>query len=204
MTEQKRHGFVGWFFGPYAEYVRRIRPLFVLCSLLFILSLGMGYLLGNTFPGSALESLLGTFPDVSQMSLFDLFVFVVANNASKSLLFMILGLLGGIPPLLFVVLNGFFVGWVAWSLSSTSGLAYVVAGLTPHGIIEIPTILLSMAMGMSLGYTLLNKIRGRSGFSTEAKYAILLFINRIIPLLILAAVVEVTVTPLFLLLLGFA
>jgi len=195
---------VGWFFGPYAGYVRRIQPLFVLCAMLFILSLGMGYMLGDTFPGSALEALLGTFPDISQMSLFDLFAFVVANNASKSLLFMILGLFGGIPPLLFVVLNGFFVGWVTWSLSSTSGLAYVVAGLTPHGIIEIPTILLSMAMGMSLGYAFLNKLRGRSGFGTEAKYALLLFINRIIPLLILAAVIEVTITPLFLLLLGFA
>ncbi len=203
MTDQRR-GFVGWFFGPYAGYVRRIEPLFGLCGLLFTLSLGMGYLLGNTFPGSALESLVGTLPDVSNMSLFDLFAFVVANNASKSLLFMLLGLLGGIPPLLFVVLNGFFVGWVAWSLSSTSSLTYVVAGLTPHGIIEIPTILLSMAMGMALGYALLNKLRGRGGFGMEVRYALFLFINRIIPLLILAAIIEVTVTPFVLLLLGFA
>ena len=191
-------------FGSYADYVRSITPLFSLCCLLFLFSMSMGYALGGDMSGSSLQDILGTFPDVSNMSLFELFGFVIANNTFKSFLFMVGGLLGGILPLFFVIFNGFFVGWVAYSLGSKAGLDFVVAGLLPHGIIEIPTILLAMSIGMSLGYTLLNKLRGQGELRREARYAFGLFIFRVLPLLVLAAVIEVTITPIILTFLGYA
>ncbi len=190
-------------FGSYADYARRIAPLFTLCCFLFLFSLAMGYTLGDEMSGQSLQDLLGTFPDVSNMGLVELFGYVVANNAFKSLLFMIGGLLGGVLPLFFVVFNGFFIGWVAYSLGSTVGLGFVAAGLMPHGIFEIPAIILAMSIGMSLGYALLNRLRGQGDLWRETRLALGLFINRVLPLLILAAVIEVTVTPLILSLLGY-
>ncbi len=206
MTEHQpeKRGFAGAFFGKYAEYARGLRPIFLICCLLFLFSLAMGYALGGNFNGNSLQDLLGTLPDTSHMSLLELFEFIAANNTLKSLLFMFGGLLGGVLPLFFVIFNGFTVGWVAFDLGTTQGLGYVVAGLTPHGIIEIPAILLAMSMGMSLGYTMLNSFRGQGSVVKEVKTAFGFFITRVFPLLILAAVVEVLVTPLVIILLGYA
>ncbi len=190
-------------FGSYAEYARSIAPIFALCSFLFLFSLAMGYALGGEMSGSSLQDLLGTFPDISNMGIPELFGYVVANNALKSLLFMVGGLLGGILPLFFVIFNGFFIGWVAYSLGSTMGLGFVAAGLVPHGIFEIPAIILAMSMGMHLGYALLNRLRGQGDLWREARLALGLFVNRVLPLLVLAAVIEVTVTPVVLSLLGY-
>ena len=206
MTEHQpeRRGFAGVFFGKYADYARGLRPIFLICCFLFLFSLTMGYTLGGNLNGNALQDLLGTLPDVSTMSLPQSFAFITANNTLKSLLFMFSGLLFGVLPLFFVIFNGFAVGWVAYDLGTTQGLGYVVAGLTPHGIVEIPAILLAMSMGMSLGYTMLNSLRGQGGVIKEVKTAFGFFITRVFPLLILAAVVETLVTPLLIILLGYA
>jgi stage II sporulation protein M len=206
LTDQqpKRRGLAGAFFGQYAEYAKGLVPIFSICCFLFLFSLAMGYALGGNLNGNALQDLLGTFPDISRMSLPELFAFIAANNTVKSLLFMFGGLLGGVLPLFFVIFNGFTVGWVAYELGTTQGLGYVVAGLTPHGIVEIPAILLAMSMGMSLGYTTLNSLRGQGNVVKEVKTALGFFITRVFPLLILAAVIEVTLTPLVIVLLGYA
>ncbi len=190
-------------FGSYSEYARSLLPIFTLCCFLFGFSLGMGYLLGETIPNSAMNDLLNSFPDIQNMSLLELFGFIAANNAFKSLLFMLGGLLGGVFPLFFLIFNGFFIGWIANSLGSVYGIGYIVAGLTPHGIIEIPAIILAMSMGMSLGYTALNSLRGKGNIMNEAKSALGLFMTRVVPMLILAAAIEVVITPLIMAIFGY-
>ncbi len=162
----------------------------------------MGYALGGNMNGNALQDLLGTFPDINSMTLPELFAFIAANNTFKSLLFMFGGLLGGVLPLFFVIFNGFTVGWVAYDVGTTQGLGYAIAGLTPHGVVEIPAILLAMAMGMSIGYTMLNSLRGQGNVVKELKNAFGFFVTRVFPLLILAALIEVIVTPIVIVLFG--
>jgi stage II sporulation protein M len=191
-------------FGKYADYASRLATTFALCCFLFGFSLGMGYLLGDSMPSSSMNDILGTFPDLSKMSLLELFAFIAANNVFKSLLFMGAGILGGVLPLFFVIFNGFFIGWVAYNYGTIFGIGYIVTGLVPHGVIEIPMIILAMSMGMSLGYTLLNTLRGEGNLMDEIKSALGLFITRIAPLLVAAAVIEVTITPLIMLLFGYA
>jgi stage II sporulation protein M len=201
--QSKTRGIKWLLFGNYAEYAKRLAPIFALSCFLFGFSVGMGYIIGETMPSSALNDLLGAFPGASNMGLLELFGFIAWNNASKSLLFMLGGLLGGVLPLFFVIFNGFFIGWVAYSLGAVRGIGYIIAGLTPHGIIEIPAIILAMSIGMSLGYAVLNSLRGEGNIMKEAKPAIGLFLTRVIPMLIIAAVIEVTITPLIMALLGY-
>ena len=205
MTElqNKGRGITGWLIGPYRNYLQKLIPIFQLCSLLFTFSVGMGFLLGNRLPQTALQDLMGTFPDISNMNSFDLFSFILVNNALKSLLFMAGGILAGVPPLFFVVFNGFFIGWISYMLYSLEGIEYLVAGLAPHGVIEVPVIILCMAMGMGLGYEVLNRLRGRGELGKEARLAFGFFITRALPLLVLAAVIEVKVTPFILMQLGY-
>jgi len=203
-TDTEVKGLKRLLFGSYAAYAGSLAPIFVLCCFLFSFSLGMGYILGETMPESAMNDILGSFPDIANMSLLELFGFIMANNTIKSLLFMLGGFLGGVLPLFFVIFNGFFIGWIAYSLGSVHGLGYIITGLTPHGVIEIPAIILAMSIGMSLGYAVLNALRGKNSLMKEARSALGLFLTRVVPMLIIAAVIEVTITPLIMVLFGYA
>lgn len=206
MTEgNARHSprIVSFVFGRSADYVWGMRLPFLFCLFLFTFSLFLGFYLGEKIPGEILEDVMGSFPDLENMSLSMILLFIVGNNIFKSLIWMLLGLLFGVPPLLFTILNGFLVGWFSYSISQERGLSFTMAALMPHGVIEIPTILLSMAAGMGLGYQLMNRLRGRGGFGVELRRALRLFVWRIAPILVLSAIVEVTITPLVVYLLGF-
>jgi stage II sporulation protein M len=150
-----------------------------------------------------MDDLLGSLPDTSNMNLPELFAFIAVNNIGKSFLFMAGGIIGGVLPLFFVIFNGFFIGYIAYSLGSIFGITYIIAGLTPHGIFEIPAIVFAMAIGMNLGYAAMNALRGEGSIWKEARLALGLFLTRITPILLFAAVIEVTITPLLLAWLGY-
>ena len=74
-------------------------------------------------------------------------------------------------------------------------LPFALTLLLPHGVIEIPMILLSSAVGLRLGRSLLDKIKGRGSLGAEVRRGLTLYVSVVLPLLLLAAVVEVYVTP---------
>ncbi len=175
----------------------------MLCLLGFGFSMLAGYYQGDKISLDLLEEVMGALPDLEGFDLLQIFFFIVFNNVTKSFFWMVLGVLGGLPPLFFAVLNGFFIGHFSYNVSLDYSLGFIAAALIPHGVLEIPTILLSSAAGMGLGYAMINRLRGRGGLRAEFGKALLLFITKIIPLLILAAVLEVTLTPIIVALLGF-
>lgn len=195
-------GMVVFVFGRFADYVWGLRPLFLLCLFLFAFSLIMGYYLGDSISGELLEDLMGALPDLENLSTPMLLIFIFANNIFKSFLWMVLGVVLSAPPIFFTILNGFLIGWVSYSVSLELGLPFTAAALVPHGVIEVPMMLLSSAAGMGLGYQLINRLRGRGSIKAEFGKALRLFIWRIAPLLLLAAIIEVTVTPAVVFLLG--
>jgi stage II sporulation protein M len=203
LTEPQNKGLSGWLIGPYQKYLQKLVPIIQLCTMLFIFSLCMGFLLGDRLPLTALQDLFGRFPDISKMDSIDLFGLVFFNNSFNTLLFMIGGIIAGIPSLFFVVFNGFIIGWSSYFGYSIEGIGFVIASLVPHGVIEIPLMIICMSMGMSLGYELLNRVRGRGEFGKEARLAFGLFLTRALPLLVLAAVIEAEVTPFILMQLGY-
>lgn len=85
------------------------------------------------------------------------FKFIFLNNAIKSVAVIVLGALLGIMPAIFLLMNGMVLGLVV-SLAAAQGanlFELVVLGLLPHGIIEIPAILVAAGFGMQLGYVIL-------------------------------------------------
>jgi len=201
-TRRRPTGFLGFIFGRQTDYVRRLGPLFLICLAGFCFSLFAGFQLGDSISMEVLEELMGSLPNLENFDMTMIFLFIVFNNVFKSFLWMVLGTLGGIPPLFFAVLNGFFLGNFSYSFSLEYSLAFMAAALIPHGIIEIPTILLSSAAGMALGYALINRFRGSGGFGQEFRRALRLFVPKIVPLLVISAVIEVTLTPMLVVFLG--
>jgi stage II sporulation protein M len=99
-------------------------------------------------------------------------------------------------PLLVVISNGFLLGVVAYGVLNKEGFPFLLAGILPHGIIELPTVLVSIAIGFRLGYLLAIALLGeKPDLVGETRTAIHILIHLIMPLLLLAAFIETFITP---------
>ncbi|MEW5921797.1 MAG: stage II sporulation protein M [Bacillota bacterium] len=128
-------------------------------------------------------------------------LFLLINNLMASLQMMLLGVIMGIPPLLGLFTNGALLGSVA-SLSAERFpvISFILLGILPHGIFELPAFIISAAFGLKVGFHLIfplsGKKRGESLVTIWREYWSVFPL--ILNLLILAAIFEVLVTPLFL------
>ena len=205
MTMERRRdregGLLGLFFGNQADYVRSLMPAYAIALLIFVFSLAAGYSFGSF---DILEAYLETLPSgIQDYDLVQFLMFIIGNNVFNGFLWIILGYVFSFPSLYLSALNGFVIGNISHTMILESSLSFVLVGLIPHGIIEIPTLLLCSAMGMGLGYSLINRLRGRGSLRLELIKAMRLFITRILPLIVLAAVIEVTVSPFLMTLFGY-
>lgn len=121
------------------------------------------------------------------------------NNLLSSLYVVLLGIILGLPSLLGLFTNGAFLGTVMSSLSheGISALTFVSLGVLPHGIFELPAFFLAAAFGLKLGFhtifPLPQKKRGESIIFIWKEFWSILPL--VLNLLILAAVIEILITP---------
>jgi len=189
----KKNKIVDFFFQGHTEYIAHLAPLFALSLLIFLSSTAMGYSLGRDVQPWVFEDVLSHLPDPRRASGLDVFLGILSNNVVACIIFLASGLVLGIPPLLFMALNGFYVGYVAFNAAHQKGIGFVLASLLPHGVIEIPAIVLCSAMGVGLGYTLLQRLFKSVDLQGYFLESIRVFLFRIIPLLVLAAGIETAV-----------
>ncbi len=121
---------------------------------------------------------------------------IFAKNLFTSAMAMFLGLGLGIIPLVVVSSNGFLLGIVGYDAVEKAGISFLLAGILPHGIIELPVVLVSIAIGFRLGYLLaLTLAREKVSLSGEIKTAFHVLVCWVAPLLFLAAIIETFITP---------
>ncbi len=168
-----------------------------------------GYVLGNNWSGleqfvlQQLQGLEGARNQLMQSDNQELsfFVFIFYNNAIKAVLIMFAGIVFGLIPAGFLLVNGMVIGFLLRVMESKGVdiAELVVKGLLPHGILEIPAILIAGAYGMKFGMLLLKKWFGKR----EQRRAVSLaeWTKRtgagavwVTALLLVAAVIESTVT----------
>ncbi|MGO4111471.1 stage II sporulation protein M [Paenibacillus sp. YAF4_2] len=134
-------------------------------------------------------------------------IFIFLNNTIKSIFIIYIGAILGIIPIFFLVMNGMVVGFLLQHVAQTNGtgdMFQVVLGLLPHGIIEIPAIVIACAYGMKFGVLLLKalgrliipgKEAGKSG--PEIEYFMIRSIPVVVILtvaLLIAAIIESTIS----------
>jgi len=171
---------------------------------IFIISLVTGLLLSFQdvgLPENYLEALKKSFGWIKDLSPISIVLVIFLNNAVKSLFAIVLGAGFGIIPILFVSVNGLIVGLIANEVSKEQGITYVLAALVPHGIIEIPMILISAGLGLRLGFLMYLSIKGeKKDMRSELMESLHLFMRLIMPLLFVSAIIETFVTPFIVLL----
>lgn len=81
------------------------------------------------------------------------FIFIFLNNSIKSILVLFSGILFGIIPIVFLAINGMVLGFLLSVVESSGGdlVELIFKGLLPHGIIEIPVIIIACGYGLALG-----------------------------------------------------
>ncbi len=103
---------------------------------------------------------------------------------------MILGIFLGFVPLVVAVVNGYVLGFVASKTVAVEGWL-ILWRLLPHGIFEIPAVLISIALGLKLGsFLFTSKNKGWKEFWKWIKDVVRVFIFVIIPLLVIAGIIE--------------
>lgn len=113
-------------------------------------------------------------------------------------------LLGLVPflfiPVIILLVNALVLSFVAaFSLNTEIGIGFFLLGIIPHGIFEIPAIVLGATTGLTICRYLTGLILGRrtgAEMKDALSGAVHVFVFLITPLFILAAVIETYFTPL--------
>ena len=181
------------------SYLKDIKIHILVITLVFFLSAALGFFHSSMDPEYAMQSLEEVselFDIIKDLSPIGIMLFIFFNNAIKSLIILMLGIGFGILPLLFIAYNGYIIGVVVYIISGENGFTYVLSAILPHGIIELPMVFISAAIGLKMGYLLFSSIKGQTvDIKTEFSRGMRFYFYRIMPLLFVAAVIETFVTP---------
>lgn len=190
-------------------HFKEMNKYFIAAALVFAAGIVLGFGYSDRFEAvlqSQIEGLreLARSIQAKDHSMLWLFGFIFLNNALKSILIIFAGMFFGLLPIGFLLINGMVIGYLAELQAEAGLMGLFLKGILPHGIIEIPAIILACAYGIKFG-TIMGKgllrllsSRGRSVFATDLERFIKLtvpLVGLLVVSLLVAAIIESTITP---------
>jgi len=184
------------------KYLQLLQPSFrflLPTGIIFLSALFFGIYTALTNTEATTEALdeLGQFASFfMNLSSWQLMLVIMVNNVLKSFVALIGGLLFGIPPFMYLLINGNILGLLSAHLVATgTPLTEVLILLVPHGIIELAGFLLASSYGFFLGFRMYRRIQYKDLLRPHVHQALRAFVYIIAPLLIVASLVEAFITP---------
>ncbi|NLS44524.1 MAG: stage II sporulation protein M [Firmicutes bacterium] len=121
------------------------------------------------------------------------------NNLKATGLLVAGGVAFGILPMIMVFINGLIVGMVSGDVIRQGfGLfPFILVGILPHGLFEIPAYIIGGTLGIRLGFNILGYERKRQhgqGLKIIIVDTLVVLVVVLIPLLAIGALIEVSVT----------
>lgn len=177
---------------------KELKKYFISVTIAFVFFVAYGYLgAKNNLEEARLmvDEIRNEFSFVKDLSPIAIFFIILINNSVKAFLVVISGFLFGLIPLIFLAINGLILGFISYIVSQSEGIGLVLAGILPHGTLEIPAVILAISYGFWLGYKFYRMLRYKEIFKKHLIYSIKFFFKIIFPLLFLAAIVETFITP---------
>jgi stage II sporulation protein M len=146
-----------------ARYFKKIKIYLVISLILFFVFSFIGYIglvkfispeLSNKLENEVMKQIEEILNQTEGMNPFQLIGFIIANNVKTSFFGAIFGIFFGILPFMVLVSNGYILGFAArhavYSQVNNIGI-FILWRLLPHGIFEIPAVLISIALGIRIG-----------------------------------------------------
>ncbi|TRZ88768.1 MAG: stage II sporulation protein M [Methanosarcinales archaeon] len=185
------------------DYIYSSKKYFLASAGIFIVSFVIGSLISAKNPETS-ENLLGllkeTFGSITSLEPFGRMLEIFKNNVRGSFMALLFGLGFGIVPFLFVTVNGIVLGILVEFFIKKQGVIFVIAAILPHGIIELPMVIMSVGIGFRLGHAAYFSTKHQKTIQellNELKQGVIFYFKIVVPLLLLAAIVESYITPLF-------
>jgi len=161
-----------------------------------IISLGLfcafiiiGFAFPVFFEAEILEYMKELLLQIENYNIFELTGFIFLNNTGASFFAIVLGIALGVFPIGAAIVNGYLLGFVSRFAVNESGSLFILWRLLPHGIFELPAIILSIGFGLKLGIEIWKKHAWKvlkRNFIESLRF----FVFVILPLLVIAAVIE--------------
>lgn len=173
---------------------------------LFVIGLAIGLVISAIMPANIAALLSKELPALEQLgNIFAPFqastaAFIFLKNVSALLFSFIFSPILCLLPIIALTFNGVLLSLVSVLVAQEKSLGLVLAGLLPHGIFEIPALIIGEAAALSFGATAILALISREkrnlvlpNLKKNVKYLMLAFV-----LMVPAAIIETFVTPLFL------
>jgi len=171
------------------SYLKQTRNYIYVIIGLFFISAIFAFLFSEQFSFFD-EILSGLSEKIEGLGFFGLMWFIFQNNISSAFTTMVFGALLGIFPLINALINGALLGYV-YSLASLEGGFGVILYLLPHGIFELPAVFIALGLGIRWGmFIFAGKGRRKSEFIKRFYGSMKVFFTIVLPLLIIAAIIE--------------
>jgi stage II sporulation protein M len=146
---------------------------------------------------SFLKEFQDMFGPLKELSSLELFFTILFVNTRTSFLIMMLGAIVGFFPFMSLWGNGTVLGILYGKFIAEGGNFLVfLMGILPHGVIEIPAIIIAASQGFRIGKEVISPPPGKSR-SEALRFNIrkgLKLFALILPLLIIAAFIEVYIS----------
>jgi len=192
MKKQKaaRNGFFKRNYGETLVYIKESRNFIYSMIGLFIFFTVFGFVLPvpAELEAKILEFIEQLLKQTEGLSQRELIWFIFWNNLQSSFTGMLFGVMLGIFPVASAVANGYILGFVASRVAESNGIL-VLWRLLPHGIFELPALFISLGLGLKLG-TFIFKQNKFESLKNYLINSIKVFFFIILPLLIIAAIIE--------------
>jgi len=188
MKRKKSGNFFARAYSDVWDYIKESRNFVWFALGVFILF----SLVGGFFPIFFREGILNMLAElllqIEGYGPLEMVVFLFGNNSLSAFWGIFLGIFVGLFPLIALVVNGYILGFVS-NLAITQVGVFELWRLLPHGIFEIPAIMISFGLGIRLGFFFTAKKPGKE-FVKRLKMSAYTYAFVVIPLLILAAIIE--------------
>jgi stage II sporulation protein M len=171
--------------------------------LLFCLGLGLGLRSPVMTFDSLLEEIAGLgdlAASLDSLPPIGIFGLIFIRNISVLLISIAFSPFFCLVPSLALLVNGWVIGLVSVAVLQEKSLGYLLAGLLPHGILELPALFMGEAVAFSFGTAVVLAFFRKEkremlipGLKKDLRYLGIAF-----ALLLAAAVIETWVTPLLL------
>ena len=164
----------------------------IFLTVLFVAAVIAGALAPPSFRNELVETFLALVGPGLDLSGGELFLFILLNNTMGGLLVLLFGLLFGILPVLSVAGNGLLLGVLYRHAGGISGYGRAALDVLPHGILEIPALLVAASYGMWLGSAFLRKVRRQEQepLGEKVAHAVRIYFAIAFPLFVIAAAIE--------------
>ncbi len=171
------------------KYIYDTRDYLALIAISFLASAVIGFFFSDNF-GFFNKIIKEIIEDTKDLSWIKMMWFIFVNNSISSIWGMLLGIFFGIIPIFTSLFNGALLGYVYSKASVIEGYG-VIWRLVPHGIFELPAVFISLALGIKLGSVWMAKDK-KKYFLENIRKCMIVFITIVLPLLIVAAIIEGT------------